>query len=253
MRLTQVDRKPEEPEAYRQVILRGLMLRENGGRRAVELLEKWTDEKQGDAEASWDKALPAWQAWFVAKYPDLPEPKLPVEAEQNNWTFQELLSYLTGPQSSHSVAARGAVLFEKAQCVKCHRFGDRGDTVGPDLTNISKRFQKKEILESILFPSHVISDQFASQTIVTKSGKTYSGMVAPTGDGSLTVLSDKGEKIVIAEDDVEQATRTKVSAMPEGLLNTLSLEDIADLFAYLGAPPHSEITRRPAKVREPVR
>jgi putative heme-binding domain-containing protein len=116
------------------------------------------------------------------------------------------------------------------------------------LTNVSKRFQKKEILEAILFPSQVISDQFSSQTIVTKNGKSYTGMVAPRGDGALTMLTASGEKVVIAERDVEQATRTKVSSMPEGLLNLLSLEDIADLFAYLGSPPRQDITRRPPSV-----
>jgi putative heme-binding domain-containing protein len=179
----------------------------------------------------------------------VPEPKLPVENEQNHWTYQELLSFLSGPQASQAVASRGVALFEKAQCVKCHRYGDRGDTVGPDLTNISKRFQKKEILESILFPSHVISDQYATQTIVTKEGKSYMGMVAPSGDGSIVVLQPSGEKVVIAETAVEESSRNKVSSMPEGLLNSLTLEEIADLFAYLSNSPRSEVTRRPARVR----
>ena len=103
---------------------------------------------------------------------------MPVENEQNHWTYQELLGLSDrARKASQGVAARGAMLFEKAQCVSCHRYGDRGDTVGPDLTNVSKRFQKKEILESILFPSHVISDQYASQTIVTNDGQSYAGMV----------------------------------------------------------------------------
>ncbi len=249
MRLSQVDQKPEEAEAYRQAILRGLMLRENGSRRAVELLQKWTGEQLSQPDDAWDKSLAAWQAWFARTYPDLPEAKLPVDAEQNHWTYQELLSFLTGPQGTQTVAARGAVMFEKAQCIKCHRYGERGDSVGPDLTNISKRFQKKEILESILFPSHVISDQFASQTVVTKDGKSYVGMVAPSGDGSLVVLQASGEKVVIDEDEVESKTRTKTSAMPEGLLNALTLEEIADLFGYLSGPPRSDVARRPAKAR----
>ncbi len=163
---------------------------------------------------------------------------------------QELMSYLTGPQATQAVAARGAALFEKAQCIKCHRFGERGDTVGPDLTNVSKRFQKKEILESILFPSQVISDQYGTRSIQTKDGKNYTGMVAPSGDGALTVLQENGEKVVIEEANVEQSTRTKVSAMPEGLLNTLSLEDIADLFAYLNSPPRQDVVKRPAAPRQ---
>ncbi|HEX3726420.1 MAG TPA: HEAT repeat domain-containing protein, partial [Pirellulales bacterium] len=244
--LAQVDQVPTEPEAFRQVILRGLMLGENGSRRAIDVLEKWNGKQLGQADDPWDQALSAWQAWFTETYPNMPDPKLPVDDDQNHWTYQELLSFLTGPQASQSVASRGAVLFEKVQCVKCHRYGERGETVGPDLTNVSRRFQKKEILESILFPSQVISDQYSSQTVVTKDGKSYQGMVAPSGDGSLVVLQANGEKVVVAEEDVETKERSKVSAMPDGLLNRLSLEEIADLFAYLGTPPRSELARKPA-------
>ena len=244
-RLTQVDEAPEDAEPYRQVILRGLMLRENGSRKAVELLDKWTGDKLTDPDEAWDAALAKWQAWFVEQFPDLPAPELPVESEQSHWTYQELLSFLTGPQASQGQATRGAVLFEKAQCIKCHRFGEKGETIGPDLTNISKRFQKKEILESILFPSHVISDQYASHTVETKSGKSYVGLTAPRNDGSLVVLQSNGEKVVVPEDDIEEVTRSKVSAMPEGLLNPLSPEEIVDLFAFLSTPPRAEVARRP--------
>jgi hypothetical protein len=74
-------------------------------------------------------------------------------------------------------------------------------------------------------------------------------MVAPTGDGSLVVLQANGEKVTIAQEDVDESTPSRVSAMPEGLLNALTLEDIADLFAYLGNPPRPEVTRRPTRLR----
>ncbi len=147
------------------------------------------------------------------------------------------------------MASRGAAIFEKAQCVKCHRFGTRGDTVGPDLTNVSKRFQTKEILESILFPSQVISDQYGSQTIITADGRSLSGMVAPGGNGTLVVLQANGEKLTIAEEDIEQRVRNKTSAMPDGLLNELTLDEIADLFGYLFSPPRKNVVRRPTQAK----
>jgi putative heme-binding domain-containing protein len=98
-----------------------------------------------------------------------------------------------------------------------------------------------------LFPSQVISDQFASQTVVTKDGKSYSGLVAPSGDGSLIVLQLSGEKATVPQDEVEETSRNKISAMPEGLLNTLSLEEIADLFAFLTSPPRHDVVRRPLR------
>src|SRR6185295_16637107 len=210
------------------------------------LLEKWTGEQLTKPDANWKASLAAWQSWFVKTYPNEPEPTLPNESGQNSWTFQELLSYLTTSQGSHGNTTRGAAIFEKAQCVKCHRFRDRGDTVGPDLTTVSQRFQKKEILESILFPSQVISDQYASQTLVTTTGKKYFGMVAPAGDGSLVVLEPNGHKVTVPKDEIEETERSKKSAMPDGLLNNLTMEEIADLFAYLTAPQRIDTASRKA-------
>jgi putative heme-binding domain-containing protein len=250
-RLGQVNQVPDkqDSEIYRQVILRGLLLKDNGGARAVALLEKWTGEKHGAEDDTPEKKVAAWQEWFAQTYPESPPATLPQDDEQNHWTYQELLSYLTGPEASHGVAQRGAAIFEKAQCIKCHRYGNRGDTVGPDLTNVRKRFQTKEILESILFPSQVISDQYASQTIATTDGKSYSGLVAPGAAGSIVVLQSDGEKVEIAEGDVEQQARNKKSAMPEGLLNNLTLEEVSDLFAYLSSQPRHELVRRPLRAK----
>ena len=199
--------------------------------------------------------MTGWQSWFVETYPDLPEPMLPKEPEQSHWTYQELLSYLTGPQHATGNANRGANVFEKAQCVKCHRFGQRGDTVGPDLTAVARRFQRKEILESILFPSQVISDQYATQNIVTNDGRTITGMVSPVGDGSLIVLQPNGEKLKLTKDNIEEAHRAKHSAMPDGLLNTLTLEEVADLFAYLTKSPAATLPNQPNRplARRPKR
>lgn len=75
-------------------------------------------------------------------------------------------------------------------------------------------------------------------------------MVAPTGTGSLVILQANGEKIELPEDQIEFNSRSKVSAMPDGLLNKLTLEQVADLFAYLGKAPSDEtnLSRRPAKI-----
>jgi putative heme-binding domain-containing protein len=157
------------------------------------------------------------------------------------------LSFLTGPQATQGVAARGAAIFEKAQCIKCHRHGTKGDTIGPDLTNVHRRFQRKEILESILYPSQVISDQYGSQTVVTTDGQSYSGLVAPGSDGSVVILQANGEKMTVPQDEIEQQVKNKTSSMPDGLLNELTLDEIADLFAFLAGQNQPEMARRPAK------
>jgi putative heme-binding domain-containing protein len=235
-KLATVDQAPDTPEPYRQVIIRGLKLQHGGGRLAIALLEKWSGKKLTEPGTKLDAALAAWQKWFAETYPDVPEAKLPEESAANRWTFDELQSFLSSNEAAKGSGSRGAAVFVKAQCAKCHRFGDRGEGVGPDLTTVSQRFQKKEILESILFPSQVISDQYASKSVQRIDGRVVWGIVAPQADGSVSVLQSDGTKVLVSKDDIDSISPIKKSVMPEGLFNPLSLEEIADLFAYLSRP-----------------
>ena len=111
---------------------------------------------------------------------------------------------------------------------------------------MSKRFQKKEILESILHPSQIISDQYASKIVQLHDGRTINGLVSPQPDGGIVVLTSEGQKIPVAKDQIDTLQPSKTSAMPAGLLNTLTLEEIADLFQYLGTPPARNLSSRRA-------
>ena len=59
----------------------------------------------------------------------------------------------------------------------CHRFGELGQSAGPDLTDVARRFKRADLLEAILDPSKTISDQWASVDIVTTDNKTLSGVI----------------------------------------------------------------------------
>jgi putative heme-binding domain-containing protein len=127
--------------------------------------------------------------------------------------------------------------------MNCHRFNGKGERIGPDLSAVAQRFTRKEILESIIYPNQVVSDQYASK-LVTANGKTYSGIAAKNSDGSMTVLQTDGQKIELAADEIEDVQPTNLSAMPEGLANRLTLEQIADLFAFLMNAPEPQVAAR---------
>lgn len=241
--LAKVNEAPDTPEPIRQVILAGLRMTEKESPFATRLLQKWTGQKM-DLPAAGESALSPWQQWFVEQYPDALEPKLPEESDESRWTKQELLTYLTGKGAVAADAKRGVAIYEKAQCNKCHKFGSKGEGIGPDLTTISRRFQTKEILESVLFPSHVVPDQYASKSVTTKQGQTVVGLVAPAGADTIAVLQSNAQKVMIAKEDIDEITPVKKSAMPEGLFNNLTMEEIADLFAYLQVPPTSDTARK---------
>lgn len=246
-KLKLVEQAPEDPEYYRHVILRGLLLKDQGAEKAVALLEHWSQETVSSPGDPWDKSLTAWQDWYRTQYPDRPEATLPTPDAESKWQFDELLEYLTiGDGARKGSAARGAAVFTKAQCVKCHSFGGRGERVGPDLTTVNKRFVRKEILESIMYPSHVISDQFVSKTVITDGGRKYTGLVVPGSEGEKVVLQSNGQKVTVKEDEIDELVPSKLSVMPAGLLNDLQQQDIADLFAYLLNPPRETLAKRPA-------
>jgi putative membrane-bound dehydrogenase-like protein len=231
LQLAKTNRKPEGPEPIRQAILCGLRLRENGADMAVKLLRHWTDHAP-PADAKWDAALASYQQWFATKYPEQPPATPPRSFTESRYNLPELTAYLA-ESSGKGDPARGALVFEKAACVKCHRFGGKGEAIGPDLTSVAMRFQRKEILESLLFPSQVVSDQYSSKTVTTTDGKVLTGIVAPAGDDAIVVLQPNTQKATLPKSQVESIVPSKVSAMPEGLLNHLQMQDIADLFAYL--------------------
>jgi len=249
--LATVERTAEDAESIRQVILCGLRLGEADAALATRLLRHWTaDQPEANAPDA-TASLAAWQQWYAETYPSAPPAELPRQTPQSNWSYEELLGFLNTP-SGQGDAARGALVYEKARCAKCHRFGHRGETGGPELTSVAQRFHKKEILEAVLFPSHVISDQYASQSVVTVDGKTLVGIVAAAGENHVTILQPTGEKVTIERSEIESIEPHRASVMPEGLLNNLTLQEIADLFAYLSGPP-AHLSRRPDEADSPGR
>jgi putative heme-binding domain-containing protein len=238
-----VERRPETSEPFRNTILLGLRMRDEGGPLATKLLEKWLGQAPYGPDTPLADQLAAWQTWYANTFPNELPAELPKESQPNKWSYDELVSYLDSPEGRLGIASRGAKAFQTAQCASCHRFNGQGESLGPDLTTVAQRFQRKEILESIIHPNQVVSDQYVSH-IVIAGGKTYIGITAKNSDGSMTVLQADMQKVEIAAEDIEDVRPSKTSAMPEGLLNKLTLEQVADLFAYLMKVPEPNVAGR---------
>ncbi len=245
--LTKVPQRPQEPEAFRQVILQGLRLGDQGASLALALLDHWAGRQPAANYANWQEQLVGWQQWYGKSFPAAPPAELPQDVAGDKWSYDELVAYLESDAARAADPQLGRVAFEQAQCVKCHRNAGVGETLGPDLTAVSRRFQKREILEAVIYPSHNISDQYRSK-IVISNGRTFAGLVVPRGQEGITVLLSDGEKVELANTDVEEIKESNVSAMPQGLLNNLTLEQVGHLFAYLEKGGQlSELARDPSK------
>jgi len=135
-------------------------------------------------------------------------------------------------------ADAGRPLFEE-RCAACHRFGGIGKDVGPDLTTITSRFKKRDILESILWPSKVISDQYQAEMFELTDGKIVSGLIVRESAAAILVRTAEAPDKPVAVPKAQIASRapSTVSLMPEGLVDTLTPRQLADLLAFSMAPP----------------
>ena len=133
--------------------------------------------------------------------------------------------------------ARGRPTYEKV-CAQCHRFGAIGQDFGPDLTTLASRFKKRDVVEAILWPSKAVSDQYQSVEVKTKDGRELFGLVAREDAESVHLQMTPAERPVpIAKPQVASRRPSPVSLMPEGLADDLTQGQLADLIAFLLAPP----------------
>jgi putative heme-binding domain-containing protein len=154
-------------------------------------------------------------------------------------TAEEIFEF-QNKQEQAGLPEAGRPIFEKV-CATCHRFGDAmGKDVGPDLTTIASRFKKRDVLESILWPSKVISDQYKSEMFEMKDGKIVSGVIVRENANNVFVRTPDNPDRPVAVPKAEIANRAEstVSLMPAGLLDGYNQTDISNLLAFvLAAPP----------------
>ena len=135
-------------------------------------------------------------------------------------------------------AARGKQVFFKTagvQCKNCHRVGQDGTEVGPDLTTIGEKYNRAQLLESILEPSKLIDPKYVTYLAETKDGRVLSGLLAER-DEKEVVLKDAQNKVLrLPVSDVEQLVTQQQSLMPELLLRDMTAQQVADLLEYLGS------------------
>ncbi|MFT3882299.1 MAG: c-type cytochrome [Gemmatales bacterium] len=230
--------KPEDADAYRNVLLGVSRLADRDRMQAIKLLQHWRKQQFSPDGKDLQAELKGWSRWYGQQFPKAAQlPNVSAITASSKWKMDELKNFLEKDEKGlNGDVARGKLVFTKANCIKCHKFGSEGEGLGPDLTTLKSRFQRADILESILDPSKVISDQYRGTVIVTENGQTITGLAAPQGD-SVTVLQLDGTKITLKKSEIESQVASTVSPMPEKLIDELTLQEIADLFAYLLSTP----------------
>ncbi len=132
-------------------------------------------------------------------------------------------------------AARGAKLFSSSavQCAKCHRMGGTGpELLGADLSKIGAKYNRAQLLESLLEPSKLVDPQYQAVIVRKKDGDVLSGIVVSRTEQEL-VLRDAEKEVRLPASAVQKTVPQQNSLMPDGLLQHLTAQEAADLVAYL--------------------
>jgi putative membrane-bound dehydrogenase-like protein len=150
----------------------------------------------------------------------------------------EAADYLAFAMKQDGDAARGRKVFydlEGVACVKCHRVAGQGGEVGPDLTTTGAQLGRKELAESILYPSRAIREGYQRVEVETEDDETIEGLVQAESNEWLTLRDANGKNHQIAKEKIKERRHSQLSLMPEGLEAGMSLEAFADLLAYLSS------------------
>jgi putative membrane-bound dehydrogenase-like protein len=140
--------------------------------------------------------------------------------------------------TSSGDAARGRRLFltaEKSQCLTCHRIGDQGERIGPELTGVGARFSRIFIVESILEPSRSIAPSFETLMIGLKDGRVLTGVRTAETELTLTLADQQGQKHVVSKSSIDEQRPQAQSTMPEGLEKRLTPAEFIDLIEFLAS------------------
>ncbi len=173
--------------------------------------------------------------------PNYVAPKGPGRA----WTVDEVVA-LTGGGLKGRDFKNGEAMYRSVMCATCHRFNGDGGSIGPDLTGSGNRYTMRDLMENIVDPSKVISDQYDSHQITKKDGSTILGRIVVEENGKVFVMANPfapNDQLAIDEKDIASKETRKISMMPPGLINTLNQDELLNLVAYLlsGGNPEDKV------------
>ncbi|MBS0261705.1 MAG: c-type cytochrome, partial [Planctomycetes bacterium] len=120
-----------------------------------------------------------------------------------------------------------------AACNKCHRVRGKGADIGPDLSQIGRKYERKALLETIMNPSAGIAPEYVPYVVETEQGKVYAGFLQDQNDERVVLKTVEGTSVQIPRKQVLELVKQEKSLMPELVLKSVTAQDAADLLAFL--------------------
>ncbi|MBL9190322.1 MAG: c-type cytochrome [Opitutaceae bacterium] len=131
--------------------------------------------------------------------------------------------------------ASGRAAFARA-CAACHTFHGQGGTIGPDLSGL--RHQPADaILLHIVVPNYEVAPSYQMTTVTTHDGRVIAGSLTGETETSLTLRTAVGTEETILRGGVAKLETSGVSLMPDGLEQTMTGDELANLIGFLKSEP----------------
>jgi putative heme-binding domain-containing protein len=127
------------------------------------------------------------------------------------------------------------VFFQEGACKSCHRVAGIGESLGPDLSEIGKKYSPRELLTHVLQPSEFIEPKYVQYLVETTEGRVLTGVLMDRNDRNVVLRSAENHELSIPADEIELLAPQPTSLMPELLLRDLTPQQAADLLAYLSS------------------
>jgi putative membrane-bound dehydrogenase-like protein len=145
---------------------------------------------------------------------------------------QKIISSYHDAASRRGNVTRGKAVFRRV-CSGCHRIGDMGSEVGPDLVNLGGRLTKGNLLTQILDPNASIAAGYEEYVIETTVGRTITGILIEDSTTSVTLRRKEGHQDTVLRNNIARIRTSTVSAMAEGHEREITQEQMSDLLEYL--------------------
>ena len=203
-----------------------------GGASYTGFLTNLRDEALGNCTNQERAALSELTGENFHPTPDFPI--TPPSGPGQTWTSETARPFSNANALKKASFENGRSLFHAIGCAACHRFGGLGGDIGPDLTSIRTKFTNDYVLESLIDPGKVISDQYGSFTVTRKDGSHQTGLVVEKDDTvDIYPAVNSAAPITVKRSEIASIAQSPVSPMPPGLINSLNGEELRDLLAYL--------------------
>ncbi len=166
-----------------------------------------------------------WRHWLQHNAPHLVEKVFGHAADSRQ--LDELLAQVNWQQGD---ALRGQKIAQRKGCSQCH---SSRYALGPDLSGITRRFSRYDLFRVIAFPNLDVSPRYQTRLVETVDGRIVQGAVIYESVDGITLVTPEQRTVRIEQGQIARQENSPLSLMPAGLLEDLTLQDLADLYAWL--------------------